>query len=144
MKRTRLDQACGLHGLRVLAALPLVILVSASCAVLPASLGGTPKPAWEAPPPPPEEGPIVEEGTLHRSELANGITILILEDDRLPRVSLGIELRRGAGSVAVEKSGVAAIASEVMQRGAGDRDTFELAAVVEAAVVHHLTLAAGC
>ena len=119
------------RGLMIFAALPCVLVVSASCARLPVSLGGTPAPAWEAPPPPPAEGPIVEAGTLTRSEFANGLTLLILEDDRLPRVSLGIELRRGAGSVPVEKAGVAAITSEVMQRGAGDRDALELAAVVE-------------
>ncbi len=101
------------------------------CAVLPAALGGTPPPAWEQPPPPPAEGPIVEAGALHRATLDNGMTILILEDRRLPRVALGLELRRGAGSVAPEKAGVAAITSEVLQRGAGDRDGLALAKVVE-------------
>lgn len=91
----------------------------------------TPAPAWERPPPPPAEGPIVAPEALHRATLANGLEILVLEDDRLPRIALGLELRRGAGSVPPAQAGIAAIASEVMQRGAGDRDVLELARVVE-------------
>ena len=93
-------------------------LVLAGCASLPSALGGDPPPTWEQPPPPPSEGPIVEAGALHRATLDNGLTILILEDRRLPRVALGLELLRGAGSVAPEKAGIAAITSEVLQRGA--------------------------
>lgn len=106
-------------------------LVLAGCASLPSALGGDPPPTWEQPPPPPSEGPIVEAGALHRATLDNGLTILILEDRRLPRVALGLELLRGAGSVAPEKAGIAAITSEVLQRGAGDRDGLALAKVVE-------------
>lgn len=102
-----------------------------ACAGLPASLGGSPPPAWELPPPAPAEGPIVPPGALTRTTLANGLTILVLEDDRLPRVALGLTLRRGAGSVPPDRAGVAAIAAEVMQRGAGDRDAIALARVVE-------------
>lgn len=109
----------------------LAPLTLAGCAFLPPVLGGAPPPAWELAPPPPSEGPIVEAGALHRATLDNGLTILILEDRRLPRVALGLDLRRGAGSVAPEKAGVAAITSEVLQRGAGDRDGLALAKVVE-------------
>jgi zinc protease len=56
---------------------------------------------------------------------------MILEDHRLPQVALGIQVRRGAGSVSPSQAGVAAIATEVMQRGAGDRDGLALAKVVE-------------
>ncbi|MCR9095555.1 MAG: insulinase family protein [bacterium] len=109
----------------------LAPLALSGCASLPPALGGAPPPAWELPPPPPAEGPIVEAGALHRATLENGLTILILEDHHLPRVALGLELRRGAGSVPPGKAGVAAITSEVLQRGAGDRDVLELAKVVE-------------
>ncbi len=71
------------------------------------------------------------EGALHRATLPNGLTILVLEDDRLPRLAVGLEVKRGAGSVPHDRAGVAAIAAEVMQRGAGDRDVLELAKVVE-------------
>lgn len=90
-----------------------------------------PKPAWEEPPPPPAEGAIVAADDLTRTKLANGIEILVLEDHRLPRASIGLTLRRGAGSVPPEHAGLAELVSEVMQRGAGDRDALALARVVE-------------
>ena len=105
---------------------PLVCLVLiGGCAILPS------RPAWEIPPPPPVEKPIVPHGDLHRETLPNGMKLIVLEDDRLPRISLGITLRRGAGSVDPELAGVAEVATEVMQRGAGDRDALALARVVE-------------
>jgi len=112
-----------------LVALSALALMASGCANLPFGLGTTP--AWEQPPPPPAEGPIVQGDALHRTSLANGLTILILEDHGLPRVSLGLELRRGSGSVDPAKAGVAAIATEVMQRGAGERDSLALAKIVE-------------
>ena len=88
-------------------------------------------PAWEQPPPPPREGPIVQEADLHRAELANGLTVMVLEDHRLPSVAFGLGLKQGIGSVSPELAGVAEVAAEVMQRGAGDRDALALAQVVE-------------
>ncbi len=116
--------------LRCIAAAAALLLVPA-CALVPEAFEFGSRPAWELPPPAPVEGPIVDGEALRRVTLANGLEIMILEDSRLPRVSLGIELRRGAGSVAPEKAGVAALATEVMQRGAGDRDGLALAKVVE-------------
>ena len=90
-----------------------------------------PPPAWEEPPPVPVEKAIVPQGDLFRETLPNGLKVIVLEDDRLPRISLGITLRRGAGSVDPSIAGVAELATEVMQRGAGDRDALALARVVE-------------
>jgi zinc protease len=100
-------------------------LLISGCAVV-----STP-PAWEEPPPPPAEGPIVSPDDLHRAKLPNGISVIVLEDHRLPRVSFGITLRRGAGSVDPSLAGLAELATEVMQRGAGNRNALELAKVVE-------------
>ncbi|MFK7896499.1 MAG: M16 family metallopeptidase [Myxococcota bacterium] len=101
-----------------------------------------PKPAWEEPPPPPAERAIVDAEDFTRTTLPNGIEVLVLEDHRLPRATVGITLRRGAGSVAPEQAGLAEIATEVMQRGAGDRDALALARVVEDAGAS-LSVAAG-
>ena len=111
--------------LHAIAGIVLVSLLLSGC-----SLSGS-RPAWQLPAPAPAEGAIVSQGDLHRATLANGMTLMVLEDHRLPRVALGFELRRGAGSVDPEQAGVAALAAEVMQRGAGDRDALELARVVE-------------
>ncbi len=122
-----------IRRLRLLAWIPVsaTALVVFGCTSLSDGLGLVERPAWERPPPPPVEGPIVPAGALHRASLANGLEVLVLEDDRLPRVALGLTLRRGAGSVDPGRAGVAAIATEVMQRGAGDRDGLALAKVVE-------------
>jgi zinc protease len=90
-----------------------------------------PRPAWEVEPPVPVENAIVALEDLHRVTLSNGVQIILLEDHRLPRMALGITLRRGAGSVDPAMAGVAELATEVMQRGAGERDALLLAKVVE-------------
>jgi len=91
-----------------------------------------PEPAWERPAPPPPEAPVVREGALTRQALANGMGALVLEDHRLPLVTLGVTVPRGAGTVPPEESGLAALLAEVMNRGAGERDALELAAAVDA------------
>jgi len=57
--------------------------------------------------------------------------VLVLEDLRLPRVEIGVVVRRGAGLVAPEQAGLAEFTAELMERGAGERDALELAAVVD-------------
>lgn len=108
-----------------IAALAAGAALASGCSLL----GG--RPAWEEPPPPPSVAPIVSAPDLHRTTLPNGIEVLVYEDARLPRVALGLTLRSGAGSVPAAKAGVAELAAEVMQRGAGDRDALALARVIE-------------
>jgi zinc protease len=101
------------------------LLLLAACA----GLGG--KPAWEQPPAPIAEGPVVPQQRLHRAQLENGLAVLVLEDHSLPRLSVGIVTRRGAGSESLAQAGVAALTLDVMKRGAGDRDALALARAVE-------------
>jgi zinc protease len=89
-------------------------------------------PAWELPPPPVREGPVVDPARLHKSRLGNGLEILILEDARLPRVDLSVTLRRGAGSVPPAAAGLAGFTAELLERGAGARDALALAEAVDA------------
>ncbi|HPG25666.1 MAG TPA: pitrilysin family protein [Myxococcota bacterium] len=102
-----------------------LVLAGSGCALF------EPKPAWKQPPPPPAEGPVVAADALHRATLANGLQVIVLEDRRLPRISAGFTLRRGAGSVPPAQAGLAELAMEVIQRGAGDRDALALARIVE-------------
>ena len=105
-------------------------IVSLASLAMGCGLSG-PRPAWEEAPPAPTENAIVSSDDLHRVKLPNGLEVIVLEDDRLPRVALGMTLRRGAGSVEPSLAGVAELAAEVMQRGAGERDALALAKVVE-------------
>lgn len=108
--------------------------VAVACA-LPAAAGCAwlrPPPAWELPPPPVREGPVVDAARLHKSRLANGLEVLILEDARLPYADLSVTLRRGAGSVPPDAAGLAGFTAELLERGAGGRDALALAEAVDA------------
>jgi zinc protease len=105
-------------------------IVSVACFAMGCGLFSL-RPAWEESPPPPIENAIVSSDDLHRATLPNGLELIVLEDTHLPVITLGITLRRGAGSVDPSLAGVAEIATEVMQRGAGERDALALAKVVE-------------
>jgi zinc protease len=108
-----------------LAALPLALGMALGCA------GPFARPAWELPPPPAREAPVVASGALYRGELPNGLRILVLRDDRLPRVALGVTLRRGAASEDPAQAGLALFTAELMERGAGERDALGLAEAVD-------------
>jgi zinc protease len=88
-------------------------------------------PAWEQPPPPPAEGPVVAPGQLHRSTLENGLEVIVLEDHRRPRVALGVVARRGAGSLDPAQAGLAQYTAELLERGAGKRDAIAFARFVD-------------
>lgn len=96
-----------------------LVLLASGCA----SLG---EPAWDLPPPPARDAPVVQPGTLQRAELDNGMELLVLEDRRLPRMVLGVVVRRGGDLVAPERAGLAEFTSELMKRGAGERDALAL------------------
>ena len=104
----------------------VVFVALAACA------GSEDVPIWDQPPPPAADSPVVTPGSLHRFELDNGLSVIVLEDHRLPRVSLGIGLRRGAASVDPDRAGLAGFTAELMKRGAGDRDSLELASAIDA------------
>jgi zinc protease len=106
-----------------------VLPALAGCALLEGL--GDPKPAWELPPPPPREAPVVQQGALTRDSLANGLTLMVLEDHRTPMVVLGVALPRGSAIVDPAEAGLADLTAELMERGAGDRDALELATAIE-------------
>jgi zinc protease len=101
-------------------------------AALVACAGSVDVPIWDQPPSPAADSPVVTPGSLHRFTLDNGLSVIVLEDHRLPRVSLGIALRRGAASVESDRAGLASFTAELMRRGAGDRDSLELASTIDA------------
>ena len=44
----------------------------------------SPPPLWELPPPPARDAAVVDPARLHRATLANGLEVLIYQDDRFP------------------------------------------------------------
>jgi zinc protease len=112
------------------------ILASACAGSLLACVGGGVPgfgytPAWEQPPPEARIAPVVQPGALTRVTLENGLELLVLEDHRIPKLGLGITLRRGAASVTPDSAGLAQFTAELMNRGAGDRDALALAQAVD-------------
>jgi len=105
--------------------LVLALALGSGCALF------APKPAWMLPPPPISQGPIFEASRLHRTTLENGLHVIVLEDFRLPRVALGVAVRRGAASDPVGQPGLATYTAEIMERGAGDRDALAFARAVD-------------
>jgi len=90
-----------------------------------------PVPVWDQPPPPTSDAPIVQPGTLFRYELDNGLALIVLEDHRLPKVTIGLAVRRGAGTESLAEAGIARFTAETMERGAGDRDALALASAID-------------
>lgn len=87
--------------------------------------------AWELPPVVAAEKPIVDAARLHRATLANGLQVLVLEDRRLPEFSAGLVALRGAALEGSSELGLASFTAALMERGAGERDAFALAAAAE-------------
>ncbi len=87
--------------------------------------------AWELPPAVAVERPIVDPSRLHRTTLANGLQIVVLEDLRLPKFSAGFIALRGAAIETPDELGIAVFTAALMERGAGKRDALALAAAVE-------------
>lgn len=126
----------GAHLVIVLAAAGAGLL-SLACAI-----GGSERPAWEQPPPPVHTGAVVRPGTLTRHTLAWGLEVLILEDHRLPRVSMGVRLRRGGATEDLSEAGLSVYTAELMERGAGDRDALVFAETIDA-IGARLSVSAG-
>lgn len=108
-----------------------VALAAGALALASACASFGPPSAWEQPPPSPPTGPIVDAARLHRSELANGLRLLVFEDPRLPQLALGLAVRRGAASEPLERAGLATFTAELLTRGAGERDALGVAQVVD-------------
>lgn len=89
------------------------------------------RPAWRRPPPPTSDAPVIGPESLFRGELPNGLRTLVLEDRRLPRVVLGLTVRRGAAMVDPERAGLARFTLALMEQGAGSRDAVALAEAVD-------------
>ena len=92
---------------------------------------GVERPAWELPPPPPSDAPVTQPGALERFELDNGLRGIALRDKRIPHLVLGVAVRRGAAIEPLDRAGLAAFTAELMERGAGDRDSLALAELVD-------------
>jgi len=115
----------GMRRASMACALDIALVGIMGCAVF------GPGPAWDADPPAVHEAPVTQAGALQRARLDNGAHVVVLEDHRVPRVVLGVTVRRGAGAVSVERAGLALFTAEMMRRGTRTRDALALARAVD-------------
>jgi predicted Zn-dependent peptidase len=107
-----------------------ILLAAGPCLVL-ACASPFARPAWENPPAPARDAPVMQPGSLQRAEFANGLRVLVLEDRRLPSVVLSLDVRRGEAMVDPDAAGLVPFTAELMKRGAGERDAVALAEAVD-------------
>ena len=87
--------------------------------------------AWKQDPPAPNEAAVVQPGKLHTAVFDNGLRVIVLEDRRLPKLSFGVSVRRGAGIEDLKSAGIAQYTADMMERGAGKRDALALARAID-------------
>lgn len=75
--------------------------------------------------------PVVDESRLMQAELSNGMKVILLEDHRLPKITLGLSTRRGSAIESRSDAGASVLLAELMARGAGERDALALAQAVD-------------
>jgi len=61
------------------------------------------------------------------AKLKNGLTVLVMEDHRLPTVLLQVQLRSGSLSEPSEAPGLASMTADLLKEGAGSRNSLEIA-----------------
>jgi zinc protease len=74
----------------------------------------------------PEKKPIYDPARYHRHRLDSGLELLLLEDPSAVIVRLGVQVRRGAFSVAPGRAGLAGLTNAMMRLGAGELDQQQL------------------
>ncbi|MDJ0939422.1 MAG: pitrilysin family protein [Woeseiaceae bacterium] len=68
---------------------------------------------------------------VQRVELGNGTVLLINQKDDVPLVGVSIVLRGGAAADPEDRHGLGSLYAELIQKGAGDRDSLEFAEAID-------------
>ena len=82
------------------------------------------------PPPVGPPGPIGFPPVV-RDRLSNGLAVWVIERARMPVASLALLLDRGTSSDPADRPGLAALATDLLDEGAGERDAIQLADAFE-------------
>jgi zinc protease len=82
------------------------------------------------PPPPSAPRPYAFPKPVKR-QLANGLTVFVVEDHRLPVVTFALEILAGNCSVAPGKSGLPSLTAGLLREGAGVRTSPEISSLVD-------------
>lgn len=97
---------------------------------LPAVLAAQ-QPADRAQPPPLDAAPPLTLPRIDEHELANGLTVWIVESSEVPLVQLNLVVHAGSGDDPADQFGLASLTAAMLDEGAGARSALELADAVE-------------
>jgi zinc protease len=81
----------------------------------------------------PPRGPLrpFHPATVHRRKLANGLTVLVAEQRKFPVVTVDLIVDAGGLAEPDERAGVAAMATSLLESGAGSLNAEEIAERVD-------------
>jgi zinc protease len=82
------------------------------------------------PPPPTAPRPYVFPKPASR-KLPNGLTVFVVEDQRLPVITFALEILAGNCQVPAEKSGLPALTAGLLREGAGSRTSPEISNLID-------------
>jgi zinc protease len=82
-------------------------------------------------PPPPLTGRTIEFPTFHETRLANGLHVVVVENDVQPVVNLSLFIRSGGSLDPVHQAGRAGLLADLMTRGTPTRTSREIAETIE-------------
>ena len=82
---------------------------------------------------PPELGapPRLQLPPIQQFELSNGLRVMMVEKHQVPVVQINLVIQAGAANVPPSQAGLASMAADMMDEGAGGRDALELADAVD-------------
>ena len=106
--------------------------ISASAAMVVASLGAL---AAQGPdrsqPPPLGPPPELRLPAIHKTTLANGVPVWIIERPRVPMVQVNVVMRGGSSLDRAGRFGMASLVAGMLDEGAGSRSALDLADAIE-------------
>lgn len=112
--------------------LPLLLVPLLLIPAAPAQTAVSNPPKKMTPPPPTAPRPF-EFPKFTSRKLANGLTVFVVEDHRLPLVNYSLQVQAGKLNVPPAKSGLASATAALLREGAGGRSAQQIALAVDSA-----------
>jgi predicted Zn-dependent peptidase len=110
-------------------AVPLALLAAVALLSLPAPCPAQSAPAKPDRSKPPALGPVrpLKLPPVQKLRLGNGLPVLLLELHEVPVVSISVVARAGAGADPRDRPGLASLAADMLDEGAGSRTALQIA-----------------
>jgi len=82
---------------------------------------------------PPKLGPpaSLQLPPIHHFKLSNGLPVVLMEKSQVPLVQINLLIRAGSAMESADKTGLASLTADILDKGAGKRDALQLADAVD-------------